>query len=178
VLVDNPGRTAFTIAAIDKIFANSSYETKSASEAVFVESMLFDLKSLVLALKGFAAVAIGAMSLVALNTMAMAVRERRSEFAVMRALGFGPEILAALVVAESIAIGLLGWVAGAALAYALARLLPFSMLALGPIDLFEILPLQLLARALGVSVVIGLSAGVLCLPGMLRRPVTQALREV
>jgi putative ABC transport system permease protein len=176
ILVDRPENVPAVIAAIDETFANSSAETRSASEKEFVGSF-FDLRTLIIALKTFAAVAIGAMSVVALNTMAMAVRERRAEFAVMRALGFSSSLIAELLVAESLVIGLCGGVAGSALAYAVARVLPFSIAALGPVDLFEILPLQLLARAMAISALIGTAAGMLCLASLFRRSVAESMRE-
>jgi len=49
------------------------------------------------------------------NTMAMSARERTSEYATLKAIGFGPRFLALLIVGESLLICALGGAAGMAL---------------------------------------------------------------
>ncbi len=119
-----------------------------------------------------------AMSLIALNTMVMAIRERRGEMAVMRAIGFKPSSIVLLTLAESTAIGLLGGIVGCATAYAIARLLPFSILPLGPVDLFAILPPVVLARALTLAVLIGVAAGAIPAIGFARHGIVESMRGV
>jgi putative ABC transport system permease protein len=177
VIVDRKEEVPATIASIDETFLNSSAETTSASEASWVSSF-FDLRTLLLILSTVAAAVVFAMSLVALNTMLMAMRERRTETAVMRALGFPPSLVVVLTLAESTAIGLVGGIAGCATAYAIAKLLPFSILPLGPVDLFAILPPVILARALGLAVLIGLVAGAVPAAGFVRRGIVENLRAV
>lgn len=172
VIVDRKEDVPATIASIDETFLNSSAETNSASEASWVSSF-FDLRTLLLILSTVAAAVVFAMSLVALNTMLMAMRERRTETAVMRALGFSPSLVVALTLAESTAIGLLGGIAGCAAAYSMAKLLPVSILPLGPVDLFAILPPVILARALGLAVLIGLVAGAVPAVGFVRRGIVE-----
>lgn len=176
-IVDREKAVPTAIAAIDETFSNSSAATTTASEAAFVLSM-FDFKSLLLAFNAIAAVAVIAMSLVVVNTMALAARERRNEAAVMRALGYTPARIAMLTLAESAAIGLAGGVVGCAIAYGMAKLLPFSALTFGPMDLFDILPAGVLVRALGLSILIGLAAGAIALPSLSRRAVAESLRWV
>lgn len=176
-IVDNEKAVPATIAAIDETFSNSSAATTTASEAAFVLSM-FDYKTLLLAFNTIAGVAVLAMTLVVVNTMAMAARERRSEAAIMRALGFPRLRIAILTLAESALIGLAGGLAGCAIAYAAAYLLPFSVLAIGPVDLFDILPAGVMVRALFLSVTIGLAAGLIALPSLSRRTVADSLRWV
>ena len=177
VMVSRDDDVASVVAAIDETFANSADETTSESEAAWVSSF-FDLRTLFRALNAVAALAIVAMSLVAANTMMIALRERGAEMAVMRAVGFRPSTIAALVVAESGVIGIAGGVVGCLIAYTFARLIPFSMLSLGPIDLFEILPLQVMVVALGLAALIGAAAGIMCLPAILRKSVAAGLRAV
>ena len=176
-IVDRKEELPATIASIDETFANSSAETNSASEASWVSSF-FDLRTLLLILSTVAGAVVFAMSLVAANTMVMAMRERRREIAVMRALGFGPSLIVALTLTESTAIGLAGGIAGCATAYALAKLLPFSILPLGPVDLFAILPPAVLARALGLAVLIGVVAGSIPAAGLVRRGIVESIRAV
>jgi putative ABC transport system permease protein len=176
-IVDRKEELPGVIASIDETFTNSSAETNSASEANWVTSF-FDLRTLLLILSTVSGAVVFAMSLVALNTMVMAMRERRGEIAVMRAIGFGPSLIAALILTESTAIGLAGGVAGCATAYAMAKLLPGSFLPLGPVDLFAILPPQVLARAIGLAVLIGVVAGALPAAGLARRGIVESIRAV
>jgi putative ABC transport system permease protein len=174
-IVDRKEEVPAAIASIDETFANSSAETKSASEANWVSSF-FDLRTLLLILSTVSGAVVFAMSLVALNTMVIAMRERRGEIAVMRAIGFGPSLIAALILTESTAIGLAGGVAGCATAYAMAKLLPGSILPLGPVDLLAILPPQVLARAIGLAVLIGVVAGAIPAAGFARGGIVESIR--
>jgi putative ABC transport system permease protein len=176
-IVDRKEEVPATIASIDETFANSSAETSSASEASWV-SAFFDLRALLLILRAVAAAVVFAMSLVAANTMVMAMRERRTEMAVMRVLGFRPSLVVALTLTESTAIGIAGGVAGCAAAYAMAKLIPLSILPLGPVDLFAILPPAVLARAMTLAVLICVVAGAIPAAGFARRGIVESIRAV
>jgi putative ABC transport system permease protein len=65
------------------------------------------------------------MMLILGNTIAMGVRERTREYAVLRAIGFEPGHVRFFVIAEAAALGLLAGLAGVAIAY------PFVNLVLG-----------------------------------------------
>jgi putative ABC transport system permease protein len=176
-IVDRKEEVPATIASIDETFANSSAETSSASEATWVSSF-FDLRTLLTILMTVAGAVVFAMSLIALNTMVMAIRERRGEMAVMRALGFRPSLVVALTLTESTAIGLVGGIAGCATAYAMARFLPVSILPLGPVDLFAIIPPAVLARAMALAALIGIVAGAIPAAGFARRGIVESLRAI
>jgi putative ABC transport system permease protein len=59
------------------------------------------------------------MMLILGNTIAMGVRERTREYGVLRAIGFMPKHLAALVLGEAAAIGIVGGVLGVLVCYPL-----------------------------------------------------------
>jgi putative ABC transport system permease protein len=176
-IVDRKEQVPATVASIDETFANSSAETSSASEASWMSSF-FNLRTLLLILMTVAGAVAFAMSLIALNTMVMAIRERRSEMAVMRALGFKPSSIVMLTLTESMAIGLLGGIAGCATAYAIARFLPGSILPPGPVDLFAIIPHAVLARAMALALLIGVVAGAIPAAGFARRGIVESLRAL
>jgi putative ABC transport system permease protein len=104
----------------DSMFENSSAETKTTTEKGFVESFakqIGDIGSIMIAVSSVVLLMFG---LVAASTMAQSVRERTSELAVLKTLGFtGPAILA-LVLAESLFIAVLGGGLGLALAWLIA----------------------------------------------------------
>ena len=56
-------------------------------------------------LRAMAILVVAAVALVALNSVVIAVRERRTEIAVMRAIGFSPALILYLTVAESALLG-------------------------------------------------------------------------
>ena len=100
------------IAAVDKEFANSDAPTRTETEKDFIQgfvSMLGNVKGFFMSLS---AAVLGAMLLIMVNTMAMAVRERTREIAIMKAIGFTPGMVVYLVVSESILTCLMGGVIG------------------------------------------------------------------
>jgi putative ABC transport system permease protein len=107
------------IEEIDGRFRNSEYETSTITESDAIAngvSAIADLSTIILSL---CAVVVITVMLVAANSMAISVRERISEVAVIRALGFEPVHVAAMLFGEAGLMGLVGGAAGAGLAWAL-----------------------------------------------------------
>src|SRR5207245_9715188 len=76
-------------------------------------------------------VAVVAIGLVAANTAAMSIRERRSEIAVMRSIGFPSGVILSLLVRESLLVALLGGAIGCGVAFGLFKVFAFNADALG-----------------------------------------------
>ncbi len=101
-------------------FANSSAETKTSTEKAFLQgfvNQVGNIKAMIIAI--LAAVLFTLFLLVLANTMAQAVRERTSELAVLKTLGFSNPLILTLVLAESMFLALIG--GGLALARHLGR---------------------------------------------------------
>ncbi|MGH7924379.1 MAG: ABC transporter permease [Candidatus Binatus sp.] len=116
VRVDSPEHLDTLAREIDTAFRNSDYETRTLTESDALAaglSAVGDLRSIVLSL---CAIVILTVLLIAANSAAMMVRERISEVAIMRAIGFGRPAVAAMLFGECGAIGLCGGVLGAAVA--------------------------------------------------------------
>ena len=175
VLIDNRALVPSVMGAIDETFANSSAQTTTASEEQWARSF-FNLDTLLTMLTVIAWIVVAAMALVAANTMVMSVRERRKQFAIMQAVGFGPRLLKSLILAESTAIGMFGGMLGCAVAFFLARIVNVSVLPLGPIDLFAIVPGGVIVVALVLSALIGFTAGAIASVGIARPRVVDTLR--
>jgi putative ABC transport system permease protein len=97
---------------IDALFHNSSAPTKTETEAAFAASfvsMLGNVKGLITAI---GAIVVFTIVLIAANSMAMTARERFTEIAVMKALGFQPGMVLAIMLTESMFIALIGGVLG------------------------------------------------------------------
>ena len=76
------------MAALDEQFANSSAETLSESEASFLGDFMQNFRIFFQLAEALGIVVVMTIGLVAANTAAMSIRERRSEIAVMRSIGF------------------------------------------------------------------------------------------
>src|SRR5260370_38889198 len=83
-------------------------------------------------------VVVVAIGLVAANTAAMSIRERRSEIAVMRSIGFPSWVILSLLVGESLIVGLSGGAIGCGRAFVLFKVFSLNADALGPFVTFEV----------------------------------------
>lgn len=175
-LVENPEQAPQVSAAIDQRFANTAYETKTETEKAFQAGFTSMFGNLNLLLGGISLAVIITTLFVAGNTMAMSVRERTTEVAVMRTLGFPPLTIFFLIVGEAIAIALVGGVLGAGLARAIVS---GDMLA----GLSSFIPAfgvsaTTVAMGIGLGAGIGLAAGVIPATLAARLKVVDALRRV
>ncbi|MGP0097342.1 MAG: ABC transporter permease [Terriglobales bacterium] len=114
--VDTPEHMPVAARAIDDMFHGSPVPTKSESEQAFKAdfiSMLGNVKAFILSICG---AVVFTTLLVCANTMAMSIRERTREVAVLRTLGFTQGRILKLLLSESIAISILGGLIGILLA--------------------------------------------------------------
>jgi putative ABC transport system permease protein len=100
---------------VDALFANSLAETLTESEQAFQLSFVAMSDQIIAAIRLVSYVVILIILAVMANTMAMSARERNAEYATLKALGFGPGFLAALILGESLVICLIGGGLGMAL---------------------------------------------------------------
>ena len=90
------------------MFANSSAETKTTTEKGFVEGFAKQIGDIGAIMIAISSVVLFMFGLVAASTMAQSVRERTSELAVLKTLGFGGSTILLLVLAESLFIAVAG----------------------------------------------------------------------
>jgi putative ABC transport system permease protein len=112
--------------AIDAMFDNSPYPTRTESEKEFGRSFLAFLGNIKLFLAAVCAAVTFTILLVSANTVAMAVRERTRETAILRTLGFTPVEILQMVVGESILLSIIGAIAGLSLGWVMASGLSHS----------------------------------------------------
>jgi len=117
--VDNAGNAGRVSKALDKLFESRDIQTLSMSERAMNASFIGMLGSLLTTVDVVSIVILAIMLLILGNTIAMGVRERTREYGVLRAIGFAPRHIVALVLGEAAAIGLAGGVTGVALCYPL-----------------------------------------------------------
>ena len=102
--------------AIDAISANSDHETRTQTEAAATASWMKQLADIGLIVSSIMGAVFFTLLLLSGNTMMQAVRERTSELAVLKTIGFSSQSVLAMVLAESVLLLLLGGVLGLGLA--------------------------------------------------------------
>ena len=114
VRIANPDDSAAVSDAVDRLFENSSAETKTETERAFQQNFLSSASAVITAMNIMSFVIIGIILLVVGNTMIMSARERTHEFAVLKAVGFSGGQLFLLLAGESLILSVLGSVVGLA----------------------------------------------------------------
>jgi putative ABC transport system permease protein len=112
ILADSPGDVPKISAAVDDMFHNSPQQTKTESEKAFgldFVAMLGNVKAFIL---GICGAVVFASLLVAANTMAMSIRERTREVAVLKTLGFTRKAMLALFVCEAAVVAMIAGLVG------------------------------------------------------------------
>ena len=119
--VKDPDQAAAISAAIDRQFKNSLAETLTETEKAFQLSFVAMTDAIIAVIQIVSVIIIVIIMAVMANTMAMTARERMSEYAVMKTLGFGAYHIAGLVFGESLVISAIGCALGMALTYPAAQ---------------------------------------------------------
>jgi putative ABC transport system permease protein len=121
ILAASPGDVSRIATTIDDMFRNSPQPTKTESEKAFgleFVAMLGNVKAFIFMI---CAAVVFATLLVSANTMAMSIRERTREVAVLKTLGFTRQSVLGLFVSEAVALAVVGGLIGVALAYLLVQ---------------------------------------------------------
>jgi len=118
--LSDPSQAAAVAQEIDATFKNSLAETLTETENAFQLGFVSMSEAILLAIEAVSFVVVGIIMAVMANTMAMTARERRSEYATLKALGFGDGIVATLIFGESVTIALAGGALGVLLTFPLA----------------------------------------------------------
>jgi putative ABC transport system permease protein len=166
--------------AIDAGFASHDVRTLTMSERAVQQSFRGMLAALLSALDAASAALLAIMALILGNAIAMGVRERTAEYAVLAAIGFRPRQLAGLVLGEAVALAAAGALVGLALAEVLVDRLLGGWIAdhlSGFFPWFHTTPAVMLA-ALGLALAIGAVAGLVPAWRAGRLAVADALRRV
>jgi putative ABC transport system permease protein len=173
VRIANASRAAAIAQQIDAQFANSPAETKTTTEKAFVQAFANQVGNIALMVRSIIAAAFFIILLATANTMAQSVRERTSEIAVLKTLGFSDLLVLTLVLVESCLIAGVGGFLGLGLAFAAVPRIPTGNLL--P-DLF--VPTR--AAGAGVAFVVGLGvvSGIFPALRAMRLRIVDALRRV
>lgn len=123
IMIDSPENVTRVAKAIDDKFRNSPQPTKTETEKAFALDFIATLGNVKAFIVGICTAVVFAILLVTATTMAMSIRERTREVAVLKALGFTKAQLLGLFVSESIALALVGGLLGTAAAAGVVKLM-------------------------------------------------------
>jgi putative ABC transport system permease protein len=143
--------------AIDQQFANSPNETKTSTEAAFAQSFMKQFGNIALIVTMILGAVFFTLLLVSGNTMSQSVRERISELAVLKTLGFTDRTVLGIVLSESILIMLMGGLLGLGVGWLVVQGLAQPMAAFLP-GIF--LSGTAVAGALAIMIGAGILAGI------------------
>lgn len=121
IRVSDPQASAEVAKRVDALFANSPYETKTSTEKAFVQAFANQVGDIGAILTAILVAVFFTILLVTGNAMAQSIRERTSELAVLKTLGYSNGLVLAMVLAESLVISIAGGGAGLALAWLISR---------------------------------------------------------
>ncbi len=176
VRIADPAQAASLSSRIDGLFANSPAETKTNTEKAFAQSFANQVGNIGAIVRWVLAAVFLIMLVVTGNTMAQAVRERTSELAVLKTLGFSRRRVLGLVLAESVAIAVLG--GGLGLLLAVVAIIPGLGQALKSFLPVFFLPANALLTGVALVLFFGTIAGLLPAAQAMRLRIVDALRRV
>ncbi|MGE5345622.1 MAG: ABC transporter permease [Acidithiobacillales bacterium] len=169
-------------AQIDALFENTDRPTRTETEKEFQNGWVSMLGNVKLLLTSVAFIIGCVILLIAANTMGMAARERVTEIAVLRALGYRKTTILGMILGEGLLLGLLGGILGLGLFTLLypgfrkaVQYSPMGGFAAGMGHLPD--PL-LLGVAFAVTLLIGLLAALVPAAQAARRSIVDGLRQV
>ena len=158
VRIADGSRAAEISRAVDAEFRNSLAETLTETEKAFQLGFVAQTEAIVTAVRIVSFVVIVIIFAVVANTMAMTARERLAEYATLKALGFSPGFVAALIVGESVMITALGGALGILLTFPMAA--AFKQAAGSMFPVFNVTPGTVMMQVAAAAAV-GLLAGIL-----------------
>ncbi|MSO49029.1 MAG: FtsX-like permease family protein [Acidobacteria bacterium] len=159
-------------ARFDGMFANSDAETKTTTEKGFVEGFANQMGNIGAIMIWISVAVLFMMLLIAASTMMQSVRERTSEMAVLKTLGFSNTTILSLVLGESLFICVLGGGAGLALAWAFVQQGDPT----GQLPIFILQP-QAIMIGIGLIVSMGILAGLIPALSAMQLKITDGLRR-
>lgn len=174
IRIANPDDAPRIAKAIDAMYLNSPYETRTETESAFAQGWVKQFGNIQFLIMSIGSVVFFTLLLVTGNTMAISVRERTNELGVLKAIGFSDRAVLGFILGESMVIAVAGCI-GLLLALGAIPALSRAMAGLLP-------PLFVTAKTLvyGVvaALVVGFASGILPAYGAMRMRVVNALRRV
>ena len=173
--IDDPARSGVVAKAIDDSFRNSPAPTKTGTEQAFSAGFMTMFGNIQLLMGTIGMAVVFAILLIAANAMLMNQRERTSEVAVLKTVGFTDRTIFSLVIVEAAFMALTGAALGLGLAIILPKATHFN--AFGFLPGFHVTSGTVMVGA-GIALLLSVLSGFTPAYQAARMPVVQALRRV
>jgi len=172
--IADPENSARIAKEVDKLFENSSAETKTATEAAFAQSFAGQIGDMGKIINAVVLAVFFTMLLVVANTMSQSIRERTAEIGVLKTLGFSDSKVMGMVMLESMFITLLSAGIGLLLAYLIVNNAESIR------KYFPIFYIQKKDLFIGVTIAasMGILAGIMPATQALKLKINDAMRRV
>jgi len=167
----DPALNEQVIRDIDSQFANSFFETETVPEKAFNKAFIEQLGNITLIITFVVLAAFFIILVIVGNSMALAIRERTAEIAVMKTLGFPSGRIFRMVLGESLLIALIGGGLGVLASVGLSAAITAALPTLPPL----ILQPEIILKAAGYILLLGLVTGILPALSALRLNIVTAL---
>ena len=167
-----------TIAQAEVMFENSPDRVRVETEEAFYLSFLEMLGNVQFLFSAIGLAVIASIFFITVNTMAMASRERATEVAVLRTLGFTRSKVLAIVLLESLGVGVLGAAFGAAVIPVVTSALTSFLETQGIVFTALRLTGRTLGLVIGIGVLLGLAAGLVPALQAMNMKIVDGLRRV
>jgi len=159
---------------IDAMFANSMDETKTYTEKAYQQMFASQIGDIGLIMNSILAAVFFTILLVTGNTMSQSIRERTSELAVFKTIGFSDITMLILVLIESMVLCLIGAILGLGItALLMPGLSELISVSLGEISLDS----SVIISGIGIAIITAFISGFPPALGAMRLKVVDALRK-
>jgi putative ABC transport system permease protein len=175
--IDSADNVSRVSREVDDMFRNSPLQTKTESEKAFQLGFVASLGNIKAFILGICGAVVFTIMLVSANTMAMSVRSRTREVAVLKTLGFTRRRVLSMFVGESVALAVAGGVLGILTAIPVIWFLTRSFIALG-VPLAMKINGPTAGLSLAVALTLGLVSGYLPAFSASRKNIVDGLRHI
>ncbi len=174
--LDHPSSVLPVMQAVETYYASAPQEVNVETESTMISHLASFTAAVKMSIQVVAGAVLFTILIVTTNTMALSMRERRKEIAVMKAIGFTPQSVVGMVVAESIVTALVGGSVGTLIAYGLFTWGNFSLSAGLSFDFY--ITTQAVLTGFAISIGIGILGGLVPAYRASRVNVIQALSSL
>jgi len=172
--INDPDRAVEISREIDSQFANSPFETVTATEKAWTAAFIKQFGNIKLLLLSVGGVVFFTLLLITGSNMAMSIRERTGEIGIMKTLGFSGKRILFMVLAESLIIA----VTGGGIGLIMAKLFAMRGDPTGGFLPSFFLSSRNIVLGLTIAILIGLGAGIIPAVQSMRLKIVDALRRV
>jgi putative ABC transport system permease protein len=171
----DPAKMPAIAAAVDEQYVNSRAGTKTETEREFQQGFVSMSSAIIRSLEVVSFIIIGIILLVLANTIVMAARERTTEYAVLKTIGFSPGHIIGLIAGESLLIAGIGGALGLLLTFPLAAFFAGLFPTFFPVFRVETVTIILAAM---VAALAGVIAALFPTIRTLRTSIAEGLRAI